>query len=153
LFEQPGIREADDLCDQVALDLQDHQAVRPVLAVVAAGVGGECRLPVGRGRQQADLVEPPALRHGTEEVTDRPRARDPHPLWGHCHQRVLAQQCNEALDVDRVPGRHEPFYERTLAHARCSDVSPSPFHPHARTLEGAGHRSDRVVERLGGLFR
>src|SRR2546422_5424219 len=41
LFEQPGIGEADDPCDQVALDLQHHQAVGPVLAVVAAGVGGE----------------------------------------------------------------------------------------------------------------
>src|SRR5437667_2721962 len=82
-FEQPRIREAEDPRDPVALDLQHHQAVWPVRAVVATRVGGERRLPVRRGRYEADLVEPPALRHGSEEVADRARARDTHALRGH----------------------------------------------------------------------
>ena len=69
-------------------------------------------------------------------------ARDPHSLWGHRHQRVLAQQCHEAVDVDRVPGRHEALYERALPRARDRVVPACSFQTDARTLEGAGHRGD-----------
>ena len=86
-----------------------EDAVQEAFAVAATRVGGERRLPVCRGRYEADLVEPPALRHGPEEVADRARARDTHAFWGHRHQSVLAQQGDEAVDVDRVPGRHEPL--------------------------------------------
>src|SRR5438309_3585517 len=59
LFEQPGIGEADDRCDQVALDLQHHQAVGPVLAVVAAGVS---RPPCGTEPKKSPIAWAPATR-------------------------------------------------------------------------------------------
>jgi hypothetical protein len=39
-----------------------------------------CAADEERGRYEADLVEPTALRHGSEEVADRAGARDTHAL-------------------------------------------------------------------------
>jgi hypothetical protein len=60
---------------------------------------------------------------------------------------------SQAVDVDRVPGRHEALYEHTLPRAQHRVAPACPLQADACALEGAGHRGDRVVERLGGLLR
>lgn len=70
--EDLGAREAGDGGDAVALDGEDHDPVRAVLAVVpVAHVRGEGGLAVGAGRAQGDVVEAAAGRDGGEEAGDR----------------------------------------------------------------------------------
>jgi hypothetical protein len=138
--------------DPVPIDLHHHQPVRRVQAVAAARIGGKRRLPVGRGRHEANLVESSVERHRSEEVADRTRTGYPHPFGRHGHDRVIRQEPHERRDVDRFPRSHEPFHEDSLVVGRRERARPWTFNTGARPLQGTRHRAHGVAQRLRRLL-
>src|SRR5206468_6054311 len=99
-------REAGDPDDAVAVDGEDHQAVRG-----AVGVRSQRRLTVRANGHQADAIEPAVQRDGPEEGADRGSALDSRGLGRHRQERVVSEQADDPLDVDSVPRLLKPPHQ------------------------------------------
>src|SRR5262245_43783218 len=82
--------EARDARDHLAVEREDHDAVR-----LAVEVGRERGLAVRAGGRKPDPGEVAVSRNGAEELADRIGADEPHRLGRHRQDRIVREQRHE----------------------------------------------------------
>jgi hypothetical protein len=113
-LEQVRAGEASDRGDAIAGDGEDHDPVSVAARGLVGQVGGQRRVPVGAGADQADGVEAAARGYGSEEAGDLGAAGDRGELGWHGQDHVLAQQRGQGIDVAALPRVDEPVQDLPL---------------------------------------
>jgi len=130
--------------------------VRVVRPVVAAQVGAERRLPVGRRLSHQEAAG--AAQHlRAEEPPDGLAASEPGRQRRHLEHRVVGEQPHERVEVGVLERRRVPVHDQppvavgglvdvVLGDSRIPQRGPG-------ALQGAVHRHGRDLEQVGDLRR
>src|SRR6185437_4639286 len=155
-LEQVRAGEASDRGDAIAGDGKDHDPVSVAARGLVGQVGGQRRVPVGAGADQADDVEAAAGGDGGEEAGYLSAAGDRGEHGWHGQDHVLAEQRGQGINVAALPRVDEPVQELPLViiqpHAGgYGRRGPRSGQGRTGALHGAVDRWDADVQQRGCL--
>src|SRR5712691_10959928 len=107
-LEERGLREPSNLGYATGVKGEHHDPVRAMDPLLGSEhVSGDSGLVVRARRRKTDLMERPARRDPLEELAYPLRSDESHWERRHRQHRIVSQQSDEPLDIDRIPRANE----------------------------------------------